>query len=156
MYIRYWKRDPNVFVGWYKRGTCLYKMFRSWTCSLNQQKIYVTESALQSYVTLMRFMIAVYCSLFQNKTFSSFSEWSVFMDECHPRRGVWRVFQLFLSSHLSCFVRMSSSDKMTPIYFLRLSKIWSILNHGQWSKLIKKMLLNAFIYLFGIFLFFSS
>ena len=47
-----------------------------------------------------------------------------------------------------------SSDKMTPIYFLRLSKVWSMLHHRSVWLVHKKLLLNTFIYFFGIFLFF--
>ena len=54
----------------------------------NQQKISVTERVSQSYVTLIRFMIAVHCFHIQNRTLSSFLEWSVLMDECRPRREV--------------------------------------------------------------------
>ena len=43
---------------------------------------------------------------------------------------------------------------MTPIYFLRLSKVWSILHHGSVGWLHKRMLLNALLYFFGVFLLF--
>ena len=52
-------------------------------------------------------------------------------------------------------LRVCSSDKMTPIYFLRLSNVWSVLHHGAVGRVHKKMLLYAFIYIFGIFLFFN-
>ena len=40
------------------------------------------------------------------------------------------------------------SEKMTPIYFLRLSKVWTIYITGQCGEFIKKcelMLLNTFL-----------
>ena len=49
---------------------------------------------------------------------------------------------------------MCSSDKMTPIYFIRLSKVWSVLHHGSVGRVHKKMLLYVFTYIFGIFLLF--
>ena len=49
---------------------------------------------------------------------------------------------------------MCLSDKMTPIYILRLSKVWSMLHHGSVWLVHKKMLLNTFMYFFGIFLLF--
>ena len=49
--------------------------------------------------------------------------------------------------------RVCSSDKVTPIYFLRLFKVWSILHHGSVGLVHKKMLRNTFICFFGIFLF---
>ena len=45
---------------------------------LDQQKISVTESELQSHVTLMHFMIAVHCFQYQNGTLEV--SW-VLMDE---------------------------------------------------------------------------
>ena len=44
-------------------------------------------------MTSIRFMIAVHCFQFQNRKFSNFSELNVLMDECDPRREIWRVFQ---------------------------------------------------------------
>ena len=38
-------------------------------CFLNQQKISVTESALQSHATLIIFSIAEHCFQFQNRMF---------------------------------------------------------------------------------------
>ena len=55
----------------------------------------------------------------------------------------------FVSEHKGGGVR--SSDKMSPIYFVRLSKVWSILYHGLVGQVHKKMLFNSFIYFFGIF-----
>ena len=49
---------------------------------------------------------------------------------------------------------MCSSYNMAPIYFLRLSKVWSILHHGSVWHVHKKMFLNAFIYFSDIFLLF--
>ena len=40
---------------------------------------------------------------------------------------------------------------MTSIYFLRLSKVWSILRHGSVRRVFKKMLVDAFIYFFWHF-----
>ena len=53
-----------------------------------------------------------------------------------------------------CVIRVCSSDKMTPIYFLRLSKVWSMLRHGSLWLVHKKMLINSFMYFFGILLLF--
>ena len=44
----------------------------------------MTESALQPDVMLIRFMIAVRCFQFKDKTLTRFSEWRVLIDECHP------------------------------------------------------------------------
>ena len=57
---------------------------------------------------------------------------------------------------ISNTTRVCSSDKMTPIYFLRLSKVWSMLHHGSVWLIHKKMLLNTFMYFSGIFRCFSS
>lgn len=48
----------------------------------------MTESELQSHVTLIHLMIAAHSFQFQNKTFSSFLDLSVLMDECHPQYEV--------------------------------------------------------------------
>ena len=53
-----------------------------------------------------------------------------------------------------CVIRVCSSDKMTQIHFLRLSKVWSMLRHGSLWLVYKKMLINSFMYFFGIFLLF--
>ena len=63
-----------------------------------------------------------------------------------------RMIILVLFSCLYFWV--SSSDKTTPIYFLRLSKVWSILHHGSVGWVHKTMLLNVFMYFCGIFLLF--
>ena len=47
-----------------------------------------------------------------------------------------------------------SSGKMTSIYLLRLSTVWTMLHHGSVWLVRKKMLLNNFMYFFGIFLLF--
>ena len=44
-------------------------------------------------------------------------------------------------------LRVFSSDKMVPVFFLRLSKVWSITS--QCGRVHNKMLLNAFIYFFS-------
>ena len=49
---------------------------------------------------------------------------------------------------------MCSSDKRSPIFFLCLSKVWSIFCHWLVGRVHKKMLLNAFMYFFSIFLLF--
>ena len=45
---------------------------------------------------------------------------------------------------------------MSPIYFVRLSKVWSTLYHGLVGQVHKKMLFNSFIYFFCIFCWFLS
>ena len=57
-------------------------------------------------MTLLHFMIAVHCFQFQNRTMSSFSEWSLLMDKCGSWCQVWRVFHLFSNNHLSCCVNI--------------------------------------------------
>ena len=61
----------------------------------------------------------------------------------------YRIKAIFLQKLSS--LRVCSSDKMTPIYFLHLSKVWSMLHHGSVWLVHKKMLLNTFMYFFGIF-----
>ena len=49
---------------------------------------------------------------------------------------------------------MYSSEKMTPIYFLHLSKVWSILHHGSVGQVHKKcslVLLHTFMTFFVVF-----
>ena len=49
---------------------------------------------------------------------------------------------------------MYSSEKMTPIYFLRFSKVWSILHHGSVGQVHKKcslVLLHTFMTFFVVF-----
>ena len=41
---------------------------------------------------------------------------------------------------------------MTPTYFLRLSKVWSILHHGSVGRIHNKVFFNPFIYFLDIFL----
>ena len=53
----------------------------------------------------------------------------------------------------NCSEGVRSSDKMITICFLRLSKVWNILHHGSVGRVHEKMLLNALIYVFGIFCF---
>ena len=84
--------------------TSVETIFRFWTCLFNQQKISMTESALYSHVTLICFMIAVYCFQFQKRALSSFSEWCNLMDACRSRREFWRVFQLFITIRFLCCV----------------------------------------------------
>ena len=52
-------------------------------------------------------------------------------------------------------VRACLSDKMAPIYFLRLSKVWSMLHHtGQWGEFRVKnftILHKLFWYFFVVF-----
>ena len=67
-----------------------------------------------------------------------------------PTKGDWPYFQLGPPSE----IRVCSSDKITPIYFLRLSKVWSMLHHGSMWLVHKQMLLNTFMYYFGFFFFF--
>ena len=50
--------------------------------------------------------------------------------------------------------RVCSADKIIPIYFLRISNVWSILHHWSAGKVHKKMLLNAFFFFFFFFFFF--
>lgn len=47
--------------------------------------------------------------------FSSFSEWSFLTDECRPRRNVWSVFHLFLTSHLWCCVNSKQQFNIVGI-----------------------------------------
>ena len=61
------------------------------------------------------------------------------------------ILTLFKLSSLLKIVFLWQND--TTIYFLRPSQVWSMLQHGSvW--LILLMLLNSFIYFFGIFLLF--
>ena len=65
-------------------------------------------------------------------------------------------FLLNIMFSIEVYLRVCSSDKMTPIYSLRLSKVWSILNHHvSVEQFHKKKLHNAFIHLLGIFWLFS-
>ena len=48
--------------------------------------------------------------------------------------------------------RVCSSDKMTPIYFLRLSKVWSMLHHGSVGQVQSKEYYYMFTYTLCIFL----
>ena len=50
--------------------------------------------------------------------------------------------------------RVLSSGKMIPVYFLHLSKVWSILRHWSVERVHKKMLLNAFIFFLAFLLLF--
>ena len=52
---------------------------------------------------------------------------------------------------LTFWYRVCSSDKTSPIFFLCLSKVWSIFCHWLVGRVHKKMLLNAFMYFFSIF-----
>ena len=49
-----------------------------------------------------------------------------------------------------------SSDKMTPIYFLRLSKVWSMLHHGSVWLVHKKCYLIHLCTFLAFFCCFSS
>ena len=54
----------------------------------------------------------------------------------------WFVYDMSWNNQRCNQSRVCSSDKMTPIYFLRLSKVWSILHHGsvhKKSELIKNV-----------------
>ena len=48
-----------------------------------------------------------------------------------------------------------SSDKKTPIYFLRLSKVWSISHHGSVGRGHKKCYLMLFLFFITKFVFLS-
>ena len=48
-------------------------------------------------------------------------------------------------------IGVCSSNKMIPIYFLRLCKVWSILHQEPVGQVLKKMLLNAFVYFQAFF-----
>ena len=48
-----------------------------------------------------------------------------------------------------------SSDKKTPIYFLRLSKVWSISHHGSVGRGHKKCYLMLFLFFIIKFVFLS-
>ena len=65
----------------------------------------------------------------------------------------WRTY-FMAASIISKYLRVCLFDKMSPIYFLCLSKVWSILHHGSVWQVRKKMLLNAFKYFFGCLLLF--
>ena len=47
------------------------------------------------------------------------------------------------TTYILSYVWVRSSNKMIPIYFLRLSKVWRILHHRSVGWVHKKMLLNA-------------
>ena len=49
------------------------------------------------------------------------------------------------------YIGVCSPYKITPLYFLALSKVSSILHRGSVWGAHKKMQLNAFMYFFGIF-----
>ena len=69
------------------------------------------------------------------------------------------VFSFSLVFHW-CNWRVSSSDKMIAIYFIRLSKVWSILHHmsycikGEFIKIKRNVTKCFHILFFSIFLFF--
>lgn len=65
--------------------------------------------------------------------FSSFSEWSFLTDECRPRRNVWSVFHLFLTSHLWCCVNSKQQFNIVGIQsFLSKYFFSSFFPHSHW------------------------
>ena len=65
--------------------------------------------------------------------FSSFSEWSFLTDECRPRRNVWSVFHLFLTSHLWCYVNSKQQFNIVGIQsFLSKYFFSSFFPHSHW------------------------
>ena len=68
------------------------------------------------------------------------------------------IFQIIFSKQGSgkVTVRVCSSDKMILIYFLRLSKVYSILYHGSVGRVHKKMWLCFHILFLAFFCCFSS
>lgn len=65
--------------------------------------------------------------------FSSFSEWSFSTDECRPRRNVWSVFHLFLTSHLWCCVNSKQQFNIVGIQsFLSKYFFSSFFPHFHW------------------------
>lgn len=65
--------------------------------------------------------------------FSSFSEWSFLADECRPRRNVWSVFHLFLTSHLWCCVNSKQQFNIVGIQsFLSKYFFSSFFPHFHW------------------------
>lgn len=65
--------------------------------------------------------------------FSSFSEWSFLTDECRPRRNVWSVFHLFLTSHLWCCVKSKQQFNIVGIQsFLSKYFFSSFFPHSHW------------------------
>ena len=49
--------------------------------------------------------------------------------------------------------RVCSSHKITPIYFIRLSKVWSMLHHGSVGRVQSKECYYVFTYTFFAFFF---
>ena len=65
--------------------------------------------------------------------FSSFSEWSFLTDECRPRRNVWSVFHLFLTSHLWCCANSKQQFNIVGIQsFLSKYFFSSFFPHSHW------------------------
>ena len=72
------------------------------------------------------FMIPVHFLQLQNRTLTSFSEWSVLMNKCRPEREVWRVFQLFLTSRLSWCVNSKQQFNIIGVHSF-LNKYFSLI-----------------------------
>ena len=102
---------------------------------MNEQ---VIESGLQSHVTLIDFVIAVYCFQVYNRPFSSFSKWCMLMHEYRA------VFQQLLGSHLWCCLNCKQRFNIIQVHGF-LSKFFSFVlcsipSRFSWLKMFSKPL----------------